>query len=203
MKRWSKPLCLAVPLVLFSSSSEAHLVNTRLGDFYGGMFHPLSGLDDMLPWLALAILAALQGARNGRWLFLIVPAGLAAGALLSVLVPGLTIAPLLNLCALAGAGLLAVLNLPLPVAAFAGLAALIAIASGYGNGLAMASDTNRMLFTAGVSAAGYAFIALATSLLIAFLDGRGGWRAIVLRAGGSWISALGIMVLGLKLIKPM
>ena len=48
-------------------------------------------------------------------------------------------------------------------------------------------------------AIGYAFAALVFALASTFLNGRGGWRPIALRAGGSWIAAVGIMVAGFQL----
>ncbi len=50
---------------------------------------------------------------------------------------------------------------------------------------------------------GYAQWALipivAAGLVTLFLKGPGGWRAIALRAGGSWIAAVGIMGAGASL----
>ena len=66
MRAMTRLLAVAV-MVGMPAQAHAHLVNTRLGDFYGGMLHPLSGLEDVLAWFALAILAALQDPR-ARWL---------------------------------------------------------------------------------------------------------------------------------------
>ena len=63
--RW---LAATLALVAVPLEAQAHLVNTRLGDFYGGMLHPLTGFEDALPWLALAVLAAFQGPHRARWL---------------------------------------------------------------------------------------------------------------------------------------
>ena len=199
MNRRIVTACLGLLLAGIPRASEAHLVATRLGNFYDGAVHPLTGFEYALPWLALAILAALQGTRSGRWLFLIFPLGLLAGGALSMLVPATGLGPLLNLLSIAGLGLLVALAVVLPVPAFMTVAAAVAIVQGYENGRAMTADTNHMLFIGGVAAAGYAFVALVTGLMIAFLDGRGAWRPIALRAAGSWIAAVGVMVLSLTL----
>ena len=60
----------------------------------------------------------------------------------------------------------------------------------------------KLLFIAGLAIAGYAFMTLATALVIAFLRGHGGWRQIALRASGSWVAAVGIMTLGLQVFRP-
>lgn len=181
------------------TAAEAHLVNTRLGDFYDGILHPLTGFDFALPWLALAILAAFQGKQRGRWLVLIFPLGLLAGAALSVMLPHLGFVPILNVATFACIGLMLAMALVMPLTAFLALGAIVALLHGYENGQEMASASDRFLFTAGVIAIGYVFVALTTGAAVAFLEGPGGWRPIALRAGGSWIAAVGIMVLGFQL----
>ena len=181
-------------------TAEAHLVNTSLGDFYAGVLHPLTGFEFVLPWLALAILAAFQGPGNGRWLFLVFPVGLMVGAELSTVNSGLAFVSIVNVVAMACVGLCVALGAALPLWAFLGLSSVIAIANGYLNGQAMEIDTNHVLFVAGITAVGYAFIALTSAVMVTFLSGTGGWRPVALRAGGSWIAAVGIMVLGFQLL---
>jgi urease accessory protein len=186
-------------LLVAPFNAEAHLASARLGDFYGGLLHPLTGFEDALPWLALAILAAFQGPRGGRWLVLVFPLGLAAGAALSLALPGIAAAPLLGLGFVAATGLLVALGAVLPLPLFLVLGGLVALVHGYGNGEAMTRETDGVLFIAGVTAIGYVFVSLIAGTALAFLQGGGAGRAIALRAGGSWIAAVGIMVLGLQL----
>jgi urease accessory protein len=187
-------------LTVLPSEACAHLVNTRLGDFYDGILHPLTGFDFALPWLALAILAAFQGKHRGRWLVLVFPLGLLAGALLSVALPRLGFVLLLNVATFACIGLMLAMALVMPLPAFLALGAIVSLLHGYENGQEMVAATDRFLFTAGVMAIGYMFVALVTGAALAFLEGPGGWRPIALRAGGSWIAAVGIMVLGFQLV---
>jgi urease accessory protein len=181
------------------AQAHAHLVNTRLGDFYGGMLHPLTGIEDVLPWLALAILAALQGPQRARWLIALFPLGLLAGAVVSIFAPALPFSPAIGagLLAVTGLAVAAAIKLPLPL--LVGLGMAIALLHGYHNGQAMAATTDPLLFISGVTAIGYVYLTLLTGIGIAFLQGAGGWRQIALRAGGSWAAAIGIMILGLQL----
>jgi urease accessory protein len=181
------------------AQAHAHLVNTRLGDFYGGMLHPLTGIEDMLPWFALAVLAALQGPQRARWLIAVFPLGLLAGAVLSIYVPALPISPAVGagLLAVTGLAVAAAVKLPLPLLVVLGTA--IALLHGYHNGQAMAASTDPLLFICGLTATGYVYLTVLTAIGIAFLEGTGGWRPIALRAGGSWAAAVGLMVLGLQL----
>lgn len=190
---------VAALAILAPTASQAHLVNTRLGDFYDGALHPLTGFEFALPWLALVILAALQGPARGRWLILAFPAGLLIGAALSAWLPGFQFVQFVNVAAIAGIGLLVALAMRLPMPIFMALSVLVGLANGYENGEAMVTNTDRFLFICGVTAVGYAFAALALALANTFLDGHGGWRTIALRAGGSWIAAVGIMVAGFQI----
>jgi len=128
-------LAAALALAALPSRADAHLVNTRLGDFYDGALHPLIGFDFVLPWLAFAILAAFQGKERGRWLIGVFPLGLLAGALLSQVAPNLQFLPILNVGAFAIVGLLLAMALILPFRLFIALSVMIALVHGYENGL--------------------------------------------------------------------
>jgi len=192
---------VAAVVLLAPSAAQAHLIDSRLGDFYGGVLHPLTAFEEILPWLALAALAAFQGAARARWLVLVFPLSLLAGCALSQLlnpsfIPGITLA----LVAITGLAVAAAVRLPLP--GLLGLAAVMGLVHGLQNGRAMTATTDQLLFIAGVTAVGYGVITIATGGAIAFLRGAGGWRPIALRASGSWVAAVGIMVLGLQFLTP-
>ena len=113
--------------------------------------------------------------------------------------PHLRFVEFANIAAIAGTGLLVALAVPLSLPLFMALCILVGLANGYENGEAMVYNTDRFLFICGVTAIGYVFATLALALISLFLDGREGWRAIALRAGGSWIAAVGIMVAGFQI----
>jgi hydrogenase/urease accessory protein HupE len=184
------------------TAAQAHLVDTRLGDFYGGMLHPLTAFEEILPWRALAILAAFPGPKRARWLLAGFPLGLLAGGILSLVLPNPPFIPALSvaLIAITGLAVAAAINVPLPV--LIGLAAIMGLVHGYQNGREMTVTTDQLLFISGVTAIGYAVVTMATASAIAFLRGAGGWRPIALRASGSWVAAVGILVLGLQFLKP-
>jgi len=196
-------LAAAAVLLLAPSAAQAHLVNTRLGDFYGGALHPLTAFEEVLPWLALAALAALQGAARARWLVVVFPLSLFAGCALSQLLPAPSFVPAIAvaLIAITGLAVAAAVSLPLPV--LLGLAAVMGFVHGLQNGQAMTATTDQLLFIFGVTAIGYGVMTIATGAAIAFLRGVGSWRPIVLRASGSWVAAVGIMVMGLQFLTPV
>lgn len=197
---WARLAATFGALLCAPNVAHAHLVSTRLGDFYGGALHPLTDLQQILPWAALAALAAFQGARQARWVILVFPLALAAGGVVSVLMPALPFTAALGLALVAITGLGVAAAMPLPLPALLALTAVTGLLHGYENGAAMVASTDQVLFLSGVTATGYVATTLMVGATLAFLHGVGGWRPIALRAGGSWVAAVGIMVLGLHLV---
>ena len=195
-------LAATAVLLLAPSAAQAHLVDTRLGDFYGGMLHPLTAFEEVLPWLALAALAAFQGAERARWLLIVFPLSLLAGCALSQVLPSPSLVPVMTVALIAITGLAVAAAVRLPLPALLGLAAVMGLVHGYQNGQAMTATTDQLLFISGVTAIGYGVMTIATGAAIAFLRPVGSWRPIALRASGSWVAAVGIMVLGLQVLTP-
>jgi len=64
-------LGLLVPTLLAAGTpAQAHLLNTGFGPFYDGLTHPFVTPEDLLPVVALTLLAGLHGAQCGRWVYL-------------------------------------------------------------------------------------------------------------------------------------
>ncbi|WP_170937091.1 MULTISPECIES: HupE/UreJ family protein [Rhodomicrobium] len=183
--------------LLFPGTAQAHLVSTRFGDFYDGMLHPVTSLEHIVPWLALGLLMAARP-QAGRWALLAFPAGLAIGVTLDAAMPALPGFGTANLVSILVLGGLVALDLPLSAAAFAVIACALGISHGYVNGTAMAATTNPVLFAPGVVMAGYLMILL-TAAAGAFVTRRWSAARIALRALGSWIFAIGVMMLGTAL----
>jgi len=199
-----KRLGMAIIPLLAASSANAHIVGARLGDFYSGALHPLTDLLDVLLWIALGLLAASLGAARGRWLVLVLPlgliAGLALGLDLHVDVGGqLTGAVMMVVL---GVVLAAGIRISAMVLALVGLA--VAVVRGMANAGGVAPETDPTLFAAGLAASGYVAITLVTAAVVAFREYGGAeqsprWRSIALRACGSWMAAIGLMLGGFVL----
>lgn len=187
-------------LSLAAGTAHAHLVSTRFGDFFGGALHPLTALEHVLPWFALGVLAGMQGPRCGRWLLLAFPLGLAAGSWLALLIHQEPFVTTLNMASFVVVGALVAAACPLATPLLIGLGVVFGFIHGYENGTAMNAETNKLLFTSGVAAVGYVVVALVTAMTVTFLGRRDEWRRIGLRALGSWIAAVGIMLLGFRLM---
>jgi hypothetical protein len=68
-------------LLLRTIPAHAHLVTTGLGPVYDGISHLALTPEDLLPTLAVALLAGLGGARYGRITLFTVPAAWLIGGL--------------------------------------------------------------------------------------------------------------------------
>jgi hydrogenase/urease accessory protein HupE len=192
-------LAAALAVAAAPGTAHAHLVSTRFGDFYGGLLHPLMGLEYVIPWVALGLLAALQGSRTGRWMLLAFPLGVGLGVAACLLAPppGRLLFGV-NLASFVIIGGLIVLARPLPAGVLAGLGAAFGLAQGWDNALAITPETNAVLFFAGVTAASYVVVTLVTGAAAAALQ-QATWVRIAVRAAGSWLTAIGLLVLGVKL----
>jgi urease accessory protein len=193
----------AALLLAQAKAADAHIVASRLGDFYAGALHPLTNLEDLILWGAIGVLAGSLGATRGRWLVPLFPLGLLAGLMLGRSVGIASVGPTVDAAMILALGLLLAAAIRVPTPLLCALAFALAVIRGAANATDLASETDRTLFAAGLACAGYVAITLIMALTIAF---RGTdttasitWRQITLRALGGWIAAIGLMMAGLAL----
>jgi hydrogenase/urease accessory protein HupE len=152
-------------LVLAScpSRAEAHLVTTGLGPLYDGLLHFALTPEDLVPVLALALLAGLRGVTHGRRALFVLLGGLVAS------------------------------DARLPLGATTLLAALLGLGHGYLNGSALAQPGLGGVGLLGIVAAVFTLVALAASFVVPL---RAVWARVVVRVAGSWIAAIGLLLVG-------
>lgn len=194
MNRPARVASLAVGLLVSApGAAQAHLASTRFGDFYAGMLHPATALEHLLPIFALGLLAGLQEPRVGRWILLAVPAGLLAGVLLAQLGPALAAVAWVNRASFVVLGLLVAGGWRLPATLLIALGAAFAVTHGYENGTAFGDSAKLHLFALGAASAGLIAVALAAATTLSLLR-RADWIRIAVRTAGSWIAAVGLIV---------
>ena len=141
----------------------------------------------------MTLLAGLGGARQGRFVLAILPgawlAGMAAGWAI-----GLPAAPawlIAVVTVLVGALVASDLRLPLGVviALAAGLGAL----HGYDNGRDLAATTGALVAIAGIACSLLALVSLIAGQVAVL---RAQWARLAVRISGSWIAAIGLLMLG-------
>ena len=190
-------------LLGWAQAADAHIVGARLGDFYAGALHPLTDLQDVVLWTAMGLFAGSIGPASGRWLLLVVPAGLLVGVVLGFFFPVEFFGTLTNAGAMFALGLSIAAGVRLRTVHLCAIALCLAVMRGAVTAGGVAPGTNRLLFSAGLAAVGYAGINLIMAATVAFrgadLHSTPSWRGIAIRVCGSWIAAIGLMIGGLAL----
>lgn len=160
-----------------------------------GAVNYLSGVAYVLGAIAMGLLAGQRGRDAIALNLAVVAMGLIGGAIASGYTVTVPYVDVTNLAAAAGVGVLVALRLPVGLTAAAGIGLLLGLAQGYSNGLAIRIDTAEVLFIAGIVVACLSILALASALALA---ARAPWQAIAVRAAGSWIAAIALIVLALE-----
>jgi hydrogenase/urease accessory protein HupE len=174
---------------------EAHLVTTGLGPVYDGIGHLLASPEDLIPVIALALYAGLRGPRSGRRALFLLPVAWLMGGLAGLRMPGAASFPVPAISFLA-LGILVAADLPLPPRAVAALAAVLGLAHGFMNGAALAGPGSGARGLIGIVAALFVVVALVSALVVAL---ERPWKRIAVRVAGSWIAAIGLLLLGWSL----
>ena len=193
--------CAAFIICLFASTTPAlaHAPIMGIGGVFGGMIHALLVPEHGLTLLALGLVLGRQqhdARRSGMMTF---AAALACGLVAAALSGEETVAADLLLLATGTLGLLiaAAWMPPRLVLALGALAGLMFALDSKPDGTS-AAESVRMLIGSGLGAAiALAAVAEGSTYL------RGPIPSIAARVAGSWIAAIGIMVLSLRIVTRM
>jgi urease accessory protein len=184
-------VALAVPVC--PAPAEAHLNSTGMGPIYDGLVHFLTSLEDLVPVLALALLAGLRGASYGRRALFVLPGAWLVGGLLGLTASATNgSAAVSSMWFLLLGGLLAA-DAKLSLGAATALAALLGLQHGYLNGARMGASEGAAVALFGLAFAVFVSVALAAAFVVRL---RAEWARIAVRVAGSWIAASGILMFG-------
>ena len=184
------PLAL---LVGVPGASEAHLVNSGLGPFYNGTLHLLLSPGDLLAVLAVGLLAGQSGKASARWAVLMLPLTWGVTALDGVAPDAAASLDWIAVALLILLGILVAASVRLPASVMVALAASTGLVHGLENGGVLAASDSGFVAVAGI-ATGVLVLSLLTAAFAVSL--RAAWSRIALRVGGSWIAAIGMLMLG-------
>ena len=173
--------------------AHAHLVNTGFGPFYDGLSHLLLTPEDLLPVLALALLAGLSGPRFGRGVLFTLPVCWLVGGLAGLQQPMEISLPVVTTLSFLVLGGLVAADRKLPFGLVVGLGALAGFGHGYLNGTAMSEAQLGVVGLIGIGCAVFVVMSLAAALIVTI---RADWARIAVRVAGSWIAAIGLLLLG-------
>ena len=186
-------IAAALAILLWPSISQAHLVTTGLGPFYDGISHFTMSPDDLLSALALALLAGLSGARAGRNVLFLLPPIWLLGGLFGLRMEQEVSLPLFSILSFLVTGALVALDRRLPLLLISALTCCFGFLHGFLNGSAMAQAGGGFLALFGISVAVFLLVALVAALVVSL---KAQWARITVRVAGSWITAIGLLMLG-------
>ena len=194
MKQYLSAVLAAGPVLLLSPSrAHAHLVTTGLGPVYDGISHLFLTFDDLIPVAAMALLAGLNGPAAGRGALFALPVAWLAGGLagyqsgVAHLPAGFTSLSFLAL------GILTAADRRLAPPVVTALAVAMGLMHGWLNGAGIAAAGREASGLVGIAGAIFLLAALLAAWVVSL---RRPWARIAVRVAGSWIAAIGLLLLG-------
>lgn len=179
--------------VMFALPSEAHLNSTGMGPFYDGLMHFLISPEDIVPVLALALLAGLRGARYGRRALFTLPVAWLLGGLAGLSATTTRPHPFIAAAWFLILGALLAADAKVSLRVTTALASLLGVYHGYLNGAGMGQFETASVAIVGLVFAIFVLIALAAAFVVHL---RAHWARVAVRVAGSWIAASGLLMLG-------
>ena len=189
-------VCSTLACALVPTAAEAHLVTTGLGPIYDGISHVALSPDDLVPALVMALLAGLNGATAGRRGLFAVTAAWLLGGIAGFLVGqpiGPATVPTASFLVL---GVLTAADRRLSPATVATLAVAVGLLHGWLNGAGIVDARREVLGLAGIVSAIFVLTAIAAAFAVSL---RAAWARVAVRVVGSWVAAIGLLMLGWSL----
>jgi len=186
-------LAMVLAFSLIPATAHAHLMNTGFGPFYDGLTHLFVTPEDLLPVVALTLLGGLRGPRCARAVLFALPLTWLAAGVAGVLVARPMTLPAATAAVTIVLGALVAADLPLSLGFVGTLAIALGLLNGGLNGSEWATAHAGGWGTLGVACALFVLVSLLAGQVTSL---RLPWARIVVRVAGSWITAIGLFMLG-------
>jgi urease accessory protein len=191
---------LSAALLLVCGNAHAHSSIKGIGDFYSGMLHPVTAIEQALALAALGILFGRDSERL-RNAQLTLVGTLALGGIVGWLWRFIAAEPpqLTNVCILIVLGALIAGAWRIPLWAAHALASLLGGLLGYVSGAEIIAPMKVYVFLPGVLVASFMISTNAEMFVEFLLKQERPWLVIATRVLGSWIAAIGMLVFAISL----
>jgi hydrogenase/urease accessory protein HupE len=177
--------------LLKPTDAAAHLVTTGMGPVYDGIGHLLLTPEDLVPALAVALYAGLRGRAPGRRALFFFPLAWLLGGFIGLTASTMPTFPVAAISFLL-LGILIAADLRLSGNAFTVLAVAVGIMHGFFNGIALKAGPGG-LGLLGIMSALFVLVALVSAFVVSL---KPPWTRIVVRVAGSWVAAMGLLMVG-------
>ncbi|HEY6373511.1 MAG TPA: HupE/UreJ family protein [Candidatus Sulfotelmatobacter sp.] len=179
--------------VMYATPAEAHLNSTGMGPVYDGLMHFLMSPEDIVPVLALALLAGLRGAAYGRRTLFMVPCAWLLGGFAGLSAVTAPLHPFISAAWFLLMGGLLAADAKLSLRMTTALAALLGLYHGYLNGTGLGASSGSAVVLFGLVFSVFVLVALAAAFVVRL---RADWARIAVRVAGSWVAASGLLMFG-------
>ena len=181
-------LALVGVFCLWPTLADAHLVQTGFGTFYDGVAHVFLTPADLLLVVGLGLLAGSSGAAAARSVLFALPGAWLVGCLTGFLFVNAGSLQSLTTFSFGLVGLLVAFNVRLRVPWLVVLAVGTGLLHGFLDG-----PTTDWLSLAGTATTIFTLVTLLAALVVSL---RVYWARIAVRVAGSWIAAIGLLMIG-------
>jgi hydrogenase/urease accessory protein HupE len=173
--------------------AEAHLVTSGLGPVYDGISHLLLTLEDVIPVVAIGLVAGLNGPRAGRRALFVLTLAWFVGGMAGVSAGQPAVPFLVTTISFLTLGALVASDCRLSPAAIGALAAAVGLLHGWFNGAGIAAEGREALGLVGICSAVFVLAAISAARVVTL---TAAWSRVAVRVAGSWIAAIGLLMLG-------
>jgi urease accessory protein len=180
-------------LCAMPSIASAHLVNSGLGPFYDGALHLLLSPGDLLGLAAAALLAGLRGAPASRLTVMVLPAAWLLAGVIGLNLPAAADSTWLGVLSFVVLGVLVAVDLNLAPGAVATVAGAFGAIHGLINGSALAAIGAGPLSLLGIVVTALTIVLLVSASIVPL---HAAWTRVAVRVAGSWVAAVGLLMLG-------
>ena len=184
-------LIAALVTLLWPVRAAAHLVTTGMGPVYDGIGHLLLTPEDLVPVFALSLFVGLRGPESGRRALFLLPVAWLAGGLLGTAMGSEPVFPVAACSFLLLGGVVAA-DLRLSARTITVLVMGLGLVHGALNGIALRSGPG-VIGLLGIAAALFVLVALVAAVAVSL---KPNWTRIAVRVAGSWVVAVGVLMLG-------
>lgn len=196
MRRPLAVATLAASTLVLPKLAEAHLVTSGLGPYYDGALHFLISPSDLLGLIAVGLLAGRQGAKAGRLTVITLSVTWWLAGLVGLGLPNIPDLAAVGTVSFLIMGLLVAADVKLPPVGIAAIAAAYGLLHGLINGTALAAAGAELSTLNGIV---LAVLCLAVLIAAAVVPLTAPWARVAVRVAGSWIAAVGMLMIGWSL----
>jgi hydrogenase/urease accessory protein HupE len=183
----------AFATALLPAPAEAHLVTTGLGPIYDGISHVLLSPEDLVPVLAMALLAGLNGPTAGRRTLVALTGAWLLGGTAGYLTGSSGLPGAVAAASFLVLGALTAADRRLSSSIVTALAAAVGFLHGWLNGTGLAEGQRDALALVGIAGAVFVLVTIAAAFVVSL---QATWARIAVRVAGSWVAATGLLMLG-------